>query len=380
MPFEEQLPEWHAEGVEPPTSKKNTGWQAGEKPPADYWNWQMNRAYKALQELQQKAAEKADVGDMSSVPTTAKDAAGAITELFTSVSDGKALVAGAITDKGVPTSPSDTFQQMADNIGDIPVGPDTSDATVTAGDLRAGKVAYGKDDVRIVGAVPVRAGGEVIPGPSDIVKGAGIYDTPITVKGVPVPADKVLTGTTIAGTAGTMPNRTGHVTGQSISRNGTTLRIRPQQGHYTGASGNSVQWNEPNWKPENIPEDLTMFGLQGTLVRGRKWAEGQVTFVRNGNEPNPKYYVATIAGLDFVPELVVLYQVAAYGNYSRSIIVASRAKDIYTNTGPVSMAGVLYAVSSYSFGQDADWGADGVNLYMPSGGSAITLRWEAFGE
>jgi len=43
-------------------------------------------------------------------------------ELFTSVSNGKSLIAGAITDKGVPTLPSDTFQVMANNINQIPVG------------------------------------------------------------------------------------------------------------------------------------------------------------------------------------------------------------------------------------------------------------------
>jgi hypothetical protein len=61
MPFEEQLPEWHAQGVEPPASKKNTGWNAGEKPPADYWNWQMNRTYMVLKELREKVAEAQDL-------------------------------------------------------------------------------------------------------------------------------------------------------------------------------------------------------------------------------------------------------------------------------------------------------------------------------
>lgn len=43
----------------------------------------------------------------------------AIDQLFTSVSNGKSLVAGAITDKGVSTSANATFQQMATNIGQI---------------------------------------------------------------------------------------------------------------------------------------------------------------------------------------------------------------------------------------------------------------------
>lgn len=44
------------------------------------------------------------------------------TELFQSVSDGKTLIAGAITDKGVSTSASDSFQTMADNIAAIETG------------------------------------------------------------------------------------------------------------------------------------------------------------------------------------------------------------------------------------------------------------------
>ncbi|ALS27205.1 hypothetical protein IJ21_18040 [Paenibacillus sp. 32O-W] len=72
MPFNEQLPQWDATGVEPPASKKSTGWQAGEKPPADYWNWQMNRTYKALEELQQKAIDKADATNTATPNTVVK--------------------------------------------------------------------------------------------------------------------------------------------------------------------------------------------------------------------------------------------------------------------------------------------------------------------
>lgn len=45
-------------------------------------------------------------------------------KLFQSVSDGKTLVASAITDKGVDTLATDTFQTMADNIGKIQTGVD----------------------------------------------------------------------------------------------------------------------------------------------------------------------------------------------------------------------------------------------------------------
>lgn len=42
--------------------------------------------------------------------------------LFTSVSNGKALVASAITDKGVETAADATYQQMAENVSSIPAG------------------------------------------------------------------------------------------------------------------------------------------------------------------------------------------------------------------------------------------------------------------
>ena len=51
---------------------------------------------------------------------TADDVQEAIDEVFQSVSSGKTLVAGAITDKGVTTSASDTFATMATNIAAIP--------------------------------------------------------------------------------------------------------------------------------------------------------------------------------------------------------------------------------------------------------------------
>ena len=43
----------------------------------------------------------------------------AINDLKTSVSEGKSLIASAITDKGVSTASSATFQTMASNIGKI---------------------------------------------------------------------------------------------------------------------------------------------------------------------------------------------------------------------------------------------------------------------
>ncbi|MCZ8518895.1 hypothetical protein [Paenibacillus caseinilyticus] len=58
--FLEQLPGWGAAGVEPPAGKKTDGFQAGEKPPAGYFNWLFTRTSKVLEELQKNAVHKGD--------------------------------------------------------------------------------------------------------------------------------------------------------------------------------------------------------------------------------------------------------------------------------------------------------------------------------
>lgn len=50
----------------------------------------------------------------------------AIDEVFTSVSNGKTLIADAITDKGIETSATDTFVTMAEHIGQISGGGGSS--------------------------------------------------------------------------------------------------------------------------------------------------------------------------------------------------------------------------------------------------------------
>lgn len=64
------------------------------------------------------------------MPTTDKNVKGAIKELFQDVSNGKTLVANAITDKGVNTLATDTFQTMATNISNISGGSGTKEDVV----------------------------------------------------------------------------------------------------------------------------------------------------------------------------------------------------------------------------------------------------------
>ena len=70
------------------------------------------------EQVAQIQANTAAIGT-EELPTTAKTLKGAIAETFQSVSNGKNLIASAITDKGIITSNDSTFQVMADNIKKI---------------------------------------------------------------------------------------------------------------------------------------------------------------------------------------------------------------------------------------------------------------------
>ncbi|EGQ0536724.1 hypothetical protein I2B34_000295 [Listeria monocytogenes] len=59
--FNANLARWEAAGTKPPDSTISSGWLAGTKPPADWFNWYFNSTYKALKELQELAALNADV-------------------------------------------------------------------------------------------------------------------------------------------------------------------------------------------------------------------------------------------------------------------------------------------------------------------------------
>lgn len=54
MEFEKKVPEWNAAGSEPPASLKNSGFTAGYKPPAPYFNWFWNAVSACLTEIRSK--------------------------------------------------------------------------------------------------------------------------------------------------------------------------------------------------------------------------------------------------------------------------------------------------------------------------------------
>lgn len=75
-------------------------------------------------------------------------------ELKKFVSDGKTLVANAITAKGVPTAADAAFDTIATNISQITTGVDTTDADAREVDILTGKTAW-VNGQKITGNIPI---------------------------------------------------------------------------------------------------------------------------------------------------------------------------------------------------------------------------------
>lgn len=92
-----------------------TTWVKGDKISIE----RLNKIEEGIEKNSTQYKEIAKQVGTETLNTTAQDLKGAINEVFQNVSNGKRLIASAITDKGVNTSDTATFQEMATNIGNI---------------------------------------------------------------------------------------------------------------------------------------------------------------------------------------------------------------------------------------------------------------------
>lgn len=99
-----------------------TSWNSGDKITASKLNKSEDGIYQSYALGLNNSSQIKDIENeigSATLNTSAQDLKGAINEVFLSVSNGKQLIATAITDKGVETSSDSTFQTMATNIKNI---------------------------------------------------------------------------------------------------------------------------------------------------------------------------------------------------------------------------------------------------------------------
>lgn len=152
-------------------------------------------------------------------------------------------VAGTMTNRGgVVITPGASNKTIPEGYHDG-TGYVEGDANLEAGNIKSGVEIFGVTGTLTPDSPP--AGNAAV---SDVLEGKTF--------------ESAVAG---AGAVGSMPNRTGFVTAQSITYSGTTLMFRPQPGHYPGDSGNAVQYSDTNWIAENLKKGVSVFGKIGSL-------------------------------------------------------------------------------------------------------------------
>lgn len=190
---------------------------------------------------------------------------------------------------------------------------------------------------------------------------------------------------------GTMANRTGHVTGQSVSHNGTTIRIRPQAGFYPGDSGNSVQVSDTNFIAANIRSGVSIFGLTGTLVEGKRWASGIVQSTSTGvsgfEMGNGTAFTAAaieVNGLSFKPRVIICREInTPYSSGALTLYIEYNLSQIsgYVSQGHVGKYHYGHQTGETIRGFRVTSGAAYVNetgFRLPALNSNILYEWFAW--
>ncbi|WP_438497186.1 hypothetical protein [Paenibacillus sp. IHBB 3054] len=212
------------------------------------------------------------------------------------------------------------------------------------------------------GTIPVRgSGGTVTPGPTAQTKSAGYWSSDITIAGVTVPANKVLVGTTIAGTGGTMPNKSAeniHMPASAATVwSGDRVFLQPPPGYYDGSTW--VTYASPQLIPSNIRSGTSILGLTGTMVEGRRSAEG--TFIHGDG------MTATVTGLGFTPSTVEIawtedqhtFRIGrSYGAWYASQVTGNATQPYYINfANSTVFSGGFTSDMLYGNGRQITWRA-----------------------
>lgn len=116
-----------------------------------------------------------ETSNMIIIDSELKNLADEVGLLKTSVSEGKALIASAVTGKGVQTADDATFAQIASNVSLIEYGIDTSDATASAEKILLNETAYVNGE-KVTGTIPTRPSNSITVEEDRVYIQSGYYE------------------------------------------------------------------------------------------------------------------------------------------------------------------------------------------------------------
>jgi hypothetical protein len=297
-----------------------------------------------------------------------------------SVSDGKTLVKNAITGKGGTVLDSDgdgvpTHQELADGVSTIQTSV-AINGTAVDGDVLATKTYYNTDaKAQRTGSMPNNAAITITPSASAQAIPAGYHNGSGSVPAVVVPAANVLAGTSIAGTAGTMPNR-----GAMTITPGTTSQIIPTGFH----NGSGTVVGDVDLIASNILNGVNIFGVVGNIVPGKKFTTGSAS---SGSISSSTTY--SVSGLSFSPSKILVTASLNATNEEHAMWMLSSSADLWQldNVSYVSGAKTAANRASFDAGNIKRFGngsaagtvtSNGFSVLADATFTIINLVWWAF--
>lgn len=371
MAFTQKLPEWNAPGVEPSESQKQTGFQPGMKPPAQWFNWHLNWSYLALKELQEKAAEKSYVDtELGTIQADIQQLQEDIQNA--DIPDASLTVKGKVQLSDVVSS---TDKTKAATPSAVKIAYDEALAAKQLGVEQKALVVAALNSIGVAASTS-ETWAQLIPKISGVIRATGNAT-----------AADLLTGKTAS-------NASGPITGSMVNRGAVSQNITAQNGSYTIPVGyhnglGIIKAVFANLIAANIRSGVNIGGVVGTLNEGPMYATGSALStsgqsgqpMRGGGYANR--YDLIVTGLAFRPNRLIIRTsntgMAEYTNYTYSkASSASETVSFYFEVTANGYNGFIFQVNETSQDTPQLCSVGPSHFRLPVNNASTLYIWEAF--